>query len=270
MSHWSYFALAASLLFSAPAFAGQPAAGGQEKKKDAAEGQAAEAQAAESEAAEGEAELKTVEQQAAYAIGLNIGRNMVRSGLQDAGIDPATIARGIRDAFGGKDPALTDEQLQAALGALQTKMQAAEDKEKEATSDKNAEAGRAFLAENVKREEVKQTESGLQYEVLKSGDGPSPEATDTVVAHYHGTLLDGTVFDSSVKRGEPLEIAVNRVIPGWTEALQLMSVGDKWRLYIPAELAYGERGAGRVIGPNSTLIFEVELLDIKAKSKKKQ
>ena len=136
----------------------------------------------------------------------------------------------------------------------------AEEKQK-ATAEKNLKAGEAFIAANAKKEGVKTTASGLQYKVIKTGTGASPKLTDTVKVHYHGTLIDGTVFDSSVQRGEPVTFPVNGVIPGWTEALQLMKVGDKWQLVIPAKLAYGEDGSGP-IGPNSVLIFEVELLDI--------
>jgi len=214
--------------------------------------------------------LKTHQEQASYAIGLDIGRNMARSGLDELGITPELVARGIRDAFEGKESALTDEQVQAAmvtlqqqLAAMQQQKQKKEEEERKAAAKTNIQLGKEFLAKNAKREEVKVTDSGLQYEVIKEGDGPSPEATDTVVAHYHGMLIDGQVFDSSIQRGEPLEIPVNRVIPGWTEALQKMKVGSKWRLYVPPELGYGERGSGAVIGPNSTLIFTVELLGIK-------
>ena len=147
--------------------------------------------------------------------------------------------------------------------AFQQLMEAKMAAKAEALTKENIAAGAKYLEENKKREGVKVTESGLQYEVLTAGSGPKPAASDTVSVHYHGTLLDGTVFDSSVERGVPAEFAVGGVIPGWTEALQLMPTGSKWKVVIPSELAYGPRGAGRDIGPHATLVFEVELLDIK-------
>jgi FKBP-type peptidyl-prolyl cis-trans isomerase FklB len=158
--------------------------------------------------------------------------------------------------------------LLAGCTAKQEKMEAAKqpdakpDAKSDGKSDTKPDAGESFLAENAKKEGVKTTASGLQYKVIKSGTGESPKPTDTVKVHYHGTLIDGTVFDSSVQRGEPISFPVTRVIPGWVEALQLMKVGDKWQLFIPARLAYGEQSPSPKIGPNSTLIFEVELLGI--------
>ena len=175
-------------------------------------------------------------------------------GVQEQGgevIDMGAYLLGAQHAIAGQEskvPVDNEEQLRAALS--------------EALMQSKAASGEAFMAENAARAEVTTTASGLQYEVLTEGTGPKPQATDTVVTHYHGTLTDGTVFDSSVERGSPASFPVNRVIPGWTEALQMMGVGSKWRLVVPPELAYGERGAGGAIPPNATLVFEVELLEI--------
>lgn len=175
-------------------------------------------------------------------------------GVQEQGgevIDMGAYALGAQDAIAGQEsqvPVENEEQLMTALS--------------EALMQSKSASGEAYMIENAARPEVTTTASGLQYEVLVEGSGPKPQATDTVVTHYHGTLTDGTVFDSSVERGSPASFPVNRVIPGWTEALQMMSVGSKWRLVVPPELAYGERGAGGAIPPNATLVFEVELLEI--------
>jgi FKBP-type peptidyl-prolyl cis-trans isomerase FklB len=208
-------------------------------------------------------ELKTPKQQISYALGLDIGKDFARAGID---IEPEILGRGIADVLLKRDLLLTPEQVQAAMQALNEQMQSVRTKqieEMKAVGEANKKAGEAFLAANAKKKNIKTTDSGLQYEVLKTGKGPSPKATDKVVAHYHGTLLDGKVFDSSVDRKEPLEIPVEGVIQGWVEALQLMKVGDKWRLFVPSNLAYGPNGSPPVIGPNSALIFEVELLEIK-------
>jgi FKBP-type peptidyl-prolyl cis-trans isomerase FklB len=199
--------------------------------------------------------LKTTREQGSYAIGLNIGRSFKRDGLP---IDAAALAQGIKDALADAKPRLTDAQIEAALDALQKEADAS----KGQVGEKNKEAGKAFLDANKKKEGVVTLPSGLQYMVIKEGTGATPKATDTVRTHYHGTLIDGTVFDSSVERGQPISFPVGGVIRGWTEALQLMKVGSKWKLFIPGDLAYGPRGAGADIGPHATLIFEVELLDI--------
>lgn len=197
---------------------------------------------------------------ASYAIGMDIGGNFKRQSVE---IDGAAFAAGFADGLTGKGQ-LTEEEAKAALDDFRKQMMAKMVEKQKAAGEKNLKDGEAFLAANAKKAGVKTTASGLQYKVVKSGGatGKSPKATDTVKAHYHGTLIDGTVFDSSVQRGEPLQIAVNQVIPGWTEALQLMKEGDKWQLYIPGKLAYGERGAGGQIGPNATLIFDVELIKV--------
>jgi FKBP-type peptidyl-prolyl cis-trans isomerase len=210
-----------------------------------------------SASAQDKPDLTNPKQKTSYAIGLDIATSLKR---QDLDVDAKAIIAGIADGFAGK-PALTEEEQKAVIMDLQkSAMARAEEKEKAAAST-NLKAGEAFLAENAKKEGVKTTASGLQYKVIKSGTGPSPKPTDVVKVHYHGTLIDGTVFDSSVRRNTPATFPVNGVIPGWTEALQLMKVGDKWKLFIPAKLAYGENGPGP-IGPNRVLIFEVELLGI--------
>jgi FKBP-type peptidyl-prolyl cis-trans isomerase FklB len=195
-----------------------------------------------------------------YAIGANIGRSMKADGID---IDIDELVKGLTASISGSKLRLSDEQLRTAMTGLQRDLQAKAMKAAEAASAKNKAEGAAYLAANKKKEGVVTLESGLQYKVLKAGKGASPKATDTVKTHYHGTLIDGKVFDSSVEREEPVSFPVNRVIPGWTEALQKMKVGDKWQLVIPSELAYGERGTpDGSIGPHSVLVFEVELLEI--------
>lgn len=196
--------------------------------------------------------------QMSYAMGMNMGEYLSRTPLK---INRAVVLDGIREFLAG-NPALSQEEYVQTMQLLQARMQQAGREEMERISAANLAAERAFMAENAKKPGVVVTNSGLQYEVLKSGSGATPSASDTVRVHYVGTLLDGTEFDSSVRRGEPAEFGVNQVIAGWTEALQLMSVGSKYKLYIPARIAYGERGAGQAIPPNAALIFEVELLDI--------
>ena len=203
-------------------------------------------------------ELKDAKQKSSYAIGMDIGANFKR---QDIDVDAKALAAGIADALAGKAQ-LSDAEQRQVLTELRTQLMGkAEARQKEA-GGKNQIEGEKFLAENKKKEGVKTTASGLQYKVLKSGNGKTPKATDTVKVHYQGTLIDGTVFDSSIERGEPATFPVNGVIPGWTEVLQLMKEGDKWQVFIPSQLAYGAQGAGPKIGPNSTLIFDVELLSI--------
>lgn len=188
-----------------------------------------------------------------YALGLSLGNNLSESGLTSPDYDK--LAQGIKDVLEHNQPEIS---LQEAQSILQKFFQELQTK----ANEKNIEAGKKFLAENAQRPEVKTTASGLQYEIIKEGNGKKPTASDTVKVHYEGTLIDGTVFDSSVRRGEPATFGVTQVIAGWVEALQLMTVGSKWKLFIPSELAYGARGAGQSIAPHSTLIFEVELLDI--------
>ncbi len=207
-------------------------------------------------------ELTTPKQRTSYSLGANIGGNLKRQ-VADLDLDSKMLAAGVADALAGKS-ALSETEIEEALGAFQKEMQDKAQARQKAEGEANARKGEAFLAANAKKDGVKTTASGLQYKVLKTGTGKSPKATDIVKVHYHGTLIDGTVFDSSVQRGEPVSFPVEGVIPGWVEALQLMKEGDKWQLVIPAKLAYGEQGAGGPIGPNSTLIFEVELLTIES------
>ncbi|MFT2089885.1 FKBP-type peptidyl-prolyl cis-trans isomerase [Paraglaciecola sp. 2405UD69-4] len=202
--------------------------------------------------------FSTVETQASYGIGLQMGEQLAGNPFE--GLDISAVQAGLADAFEKKAAQVDNDTLRVAFNEIHERMQAAK---AEQFAGVIAE-GEAYLAENAKRDEVTVTESGLQYEVITQGDGDVPAPTSTVRTHYHGTLLDGTVFDSSYDRGQPAEFPVNGVIKGWTEALQLMKVGTKLKLHVPAELAYGEQGAGGAIGPHSTLIFDVELLDIVA------
>ncbi len=196
---------------------------------------------------------------ASYSIGFNLGRNLAAQGVE---IDHDMIARGVADGGSGAEPLMTVEQMDAAVGELQKQVAELQAERARVLGEKNREAATAFLASNGAREDVVTTESGLQYRVLTEGTGPKPSAQDRVRVHYTGTLLDGTKFDSSVDRGEPVAFKLDGVIAGWQEALPLMKVGSKWKLFVPSELAYGERGAPPVIGPHALLIFEVELLAI--------
>ncbi len=200
-------------------------------------------------------ELKTQNDKLSYSIGVNIGNSLKKEGLK---ISPNIVAQAIHDVFSDAKLRLTDEQMQETMMTAQKEMMA----QQSAAGEKNKAAGEKFLTENKKRKEVVTLPKGLQYEILKKGAGAKPKAEDTVKVHYRGTLIDGTEFDSSLKRGEPAVFPVTGVIKGWTEALQLMPVGSKWKLYIPSELAYGDKSPGGGIGPNSTLVFEVELLGI--------
>lgn len=199
--------------------------------------------------------LATPTQRASYTIGLNIGSNLRAQGLK---LDPAAIALGVADGLADEDPQLTEAQMEAALDALQAALEAQRAAEGEAAEAR----GQAFLDQNRQKEGVRELESGIQYEVIEEGQGQSPTAADTVRVHYRGTLIDGTEFDSSYERGQPATFGVSQVIPGWTEVLQQMKPGAKWRVVIPAPLAYGQRGAGGRIGPNETLIFDIELLEV--------
>lgn len=194
------------------------------------------------------------------------GTDVARS-FKDNNVDIVldSFVQGLKDTLDKKDAKYSPQELDAAMNQFAQAMLEKQQKDAAEAGTKNKEEGEKFLAANGKRKEVTTTASGLQYEILKKGEGNKPAATDTVSVHYHGTLVNGKVFDSSVQRGEPATFPVNGVIPGWVEALQLMPVGSKWKLFIPSKLAYGERGAGRDIGPNSALIFEVELLNIGGK-----
>lgn len=211
-----------------------------------------------SQTAKPETVLDTPAQKASYGIGLNMGRSLAQEGMDD--LSAAAVALGIEDALAKKEQRLSDEQLMEAFSFLQNRAE----ERMAAISDKNAEDGRKFLEENGKRDGVITTESGLQYEVLKKASGARPKMDDVVSVHYEGTLIDGTVFDSSIKRGSPVDLPVGGVIPGWVEGLQLMQVGEKYKFFIPSELAYGPQSPSPLIPSNSVLIFELELLEIRA------
>ena len=207
---------------------------------------------------EKEPELTTSVQQASYGIGLNMGQSLAQDGLEDLDIDALTL--GMQDALSGTEARINEKDIIAAFGELQSSL------EERATQagEANQQAGVDYLAENGQRDGVITTESGLQYEVIESGDaeGAQPSGADVVTVHYEGKLIDGTVFDSSLNRGEPIDLPVAQVIPGWVEALQLMRVGDKWKVTIPSELAYGAASPSPLIPPNSVLVFDMELLGI--------
>jgi len=195
-----------------------------------------------------------------YALGLEMGNNLKRQGID---IDPTLLGQGIKDALAGGTPRLSEAEAREAVMKFQKDQMAKQQEAQKAASAKAKAEGDAFLAANAKKDGVVTLPSGLQYKVITQGTGATPKASDTVSVHYRGRLVDGTEFDSSYKRNEPTSFPVGGVIPGWTEALQLMKVGSKWELYVPAKLAYGDRGAGGVIPPGATLVFEVELLSIK-------
>ena len=204
-------------------------------------------------------EFKGDKEKVSYSIGMDIGGNLRRGSIE---VDPDMLAKGLKDSYGGGKTLLTEDQARQAIEAFQKTLMAKKAETMQKLSDKNKTDGETFLAENAKKEGVKSLPSGLQYKEITPGAGKSPKSTDTVTTHYKGTLIDGTEFDSSYQRG-PATFPVSGVIAGWTEALQLMKEGAKWQLFVPSDLAYGERGAGREIGPNVTLIFEVELISIK-------
>jgi FKBP-type peptidyl-prolyl cis-trans isomerase FklB len=207
--------------------------------------------------------LKTDKDKVSYAIGVNIGKSMRKDTVD---VDPAIFSRGMKDAMAGGKLLLTDDEIKTTLTKLQTDLRARQEVAMQKAGEINKKAGDDFLAQNKTKEGVVALPDGLQYKILKEGNGPKPAATDSVVCNYRGTLIDGTEFDSSYKRGQPATFPVNGVIKGWTEAVQLMPVGSKWQLFVPTDLAYGNRGAGPDIGPNATLIFEVELLSIQNKA----
>lgn len=211
---------------------------------------------------------KTIRERASYAIGVNFGSNLMDSIKQDdADLDMELLIKGFKDALTKPHPAYTDEELNLAIQAFDKALAAKNTATSKATADKNKKDGEAFLAKNKQQDGVETTASGLQYKVLKSGEGKTPQKTDTVRVHYHGMLPDGTAFDSSKQRGDPVEFPVTAVIKGWSEALLQMKVGDKWMLYVPSDLAYGSRRRSNVIGPNQVVLFEVELLDIVSRTK---
>lgn len=210
--------------------------------------------------------LKNKKDKESYAIGLDIGKNFKSQSID---IDPDVLAKGVKDVLSGNKALMTDEEVQDVMTNFRKEMTAKQTARAQEAGEKNKKEGEAFLAGNKKKDGVVTLPSGLQYKITKDGSGAKPKATDTVTVNYRGTLIDGTEFDSSYKRGQPASFKVTGVIPGWTEALQLMKTGSKWQLFIPSSLAYGERGAGRDITPNATLIFDVELMSIQDEAKAK-
>ena len=210
--------------------------------------------------AEEAAVLKNQKDKVSYGIGMNIGKSLKKDAVD---VDIDLLVKGLKDSLSGGQTLMSDEEYRATLTAFQKEMMEKQAEAAKALAEKNKKEGEMFLAENGKKEGVVTLPSGLQYKVMKSGTGKTPKSGDTVETHYRGTLIDGTEFDSSYKRGQTATFPVDGVIPGWTEALQKMKEGDKWQLFVPSNLAYGERGAGRDIGPNATLIFEVELIAVK-------
>jgi len=200
-------------------------------------------------------EFSSMDERAAYAIGVSLGQNLKQQGIE---LDADIVARGLTDVLRDRKPALGPRQMQEALTALQQSLQA----KSEAEAEQNLEEGTAFLEARAEEEDVRVTDSGLQYKIIEEGEGESPSESDRVKVHYTGTLVDGTEFDSSRARGEPAVFRVDRVIAGWTEALTMMKPGAHWQLYLPPDLAYGQRGAGGQIGPNAVLVFDVELLEV--------
>jgi FKBP-type peptidyl-prolyl cis-trans isomerase FklB len=202
---------------------------------------------------------KTPKDKLSYTLGVNAGQNLQQQAID---IDPEMFARGLKDAMTGAKITLTDEEMLQIIMAFQKEAMEKQTLKMKEIAEKNKKIGEDFLAENKKKEGVKTLPSGLQYKIIKNGKGKLPKLTDKVTANYRGTLINGTEFDNSYKRGQPVKFPVNGVIPGWTEALKMMKAGSKWQLFVPPQLAYGEQGAGAIIGPNETLIFEIELLAI--------
>ncbi|ALJ00375.1 hypothetical protein DC20_17105 [Rufibacter tibetensis] len=204
-------------------------------------------------------ELRDLSQRISYIIGRDMAANFAKQGIE---VEPEALLFGLKEAISGNPSKLNQDEVQQAMMQLQMQMQEKQQASAGASGEQNKKEGEAFLEANKDKEGVQSLPSGLQYQVLESGSGKTPTRNSNVTTHYHGTLIDGTVFDSSYERGEPASFPVNGVIAGWTEALQLMKEGDKWRLFIPSNLAYGSRGAGADIGPNATLIFDVELITV--------
>jgi len=209
--------------------------------------------------------LATQKDKVSYAIGMNIGTNLHR---QSVDVDPKVLQQGLEDALAGRKTLLSEDEARATLTEFQNEMRQKQQEKMKQAGEANKKEGDAFLAANKEKEGVVTLPSGLQYKIETPGTGPKPTASDSVVCNYRGTLIDGKEFDSSYKRGQPATFPVGGIIKGWTEALQLMPVGSKWQLFVPSDLAYAERGSGPDIGPNATLIFEVELLSIQSKDKK--
>lgn len=206
--------------------------------------------------------LKSQKEKVSYIIGMDLANNLKRQSVE---IDPDSLARGVKDALSGAKPQLTDQEIREIMTSFEKEMRTKQDELKKVMGEKNKVEGEKFLAENKNKEGVQTLPSGLQYKVIVPGKEKKPQLTDTVTTNYRGTLIDGTEFDSSIRHGKPATFPVNGVIRGWTEALQLMGEGAKWQLFIPSNLAYGENGAGQMIGPNAVLIFEIELIFIQEK-----
>ncbi len=251
----------------APAAKAQPAPAAKPKAP------AAKANAAKTPAAKGAGALalKTRKDKFSYALGMNLGTNLGTSlRKQSVEVDPNIVAQGLKTSLVGSKTLMTQEEAQAVLKEVQNELLKKQQEKMQVAGEANKKEGEAFLASNKAKEGVVTLPSGLEYKILKEGNGPKPTASDSVVCNYRGALINGTEFDSSYKRGQPATFPVNGVIKGWTEALQLMPVGSKWQLFVPSSLAYAERGAGGDFGPNATLIFEVELLSIQEKPKTDQ
>ena len=212
-------------------------------------------------------ELKDQKDKVSYSIGMNIGNNLKKQSIE---VSPDILLQGIKDALSGGKTLMTEKEVNETMMSFQKEVMAKQQARMKELAEKNKKEGEAFLAENKKKEGVITLPSGLQYKVIKEGDGKIPTINDTVTVNYRGTLIDGKEFDSSYTRGQPVTFPVKGVIPGFSEALQLMKVGSKWQLFIPSNLAYGERGAGEEIGPGATLIFELELVSIKEDASKEE
>lgn len=245
-------------LFLAVAVAAGAEQSGQSNQKPAEKPMAQTAQPAQPNASGSTGKPESLEDRASYSIGLNLGRSLKTNDIK-ANAD--LIIKGLRDGLAGQ-AALTDQEMQSTMQEFQEQVQKQQEAKQKEIGEKNKMEGESFLTKNKARQGVKTTASGLQYEVLTEGTGAQPKATDTVTVNYKGTLMDGTEFDSSYERGQPATFVLNQVIPGWTEGVQLMKVGSKYKFYIPSALGYGDRGAGGVIGPNAPLVFEVELISI--------
>ena len=204
-------------------------------------------------------ELKTENDKINYSVGYRLGSDFTRQGVE---MNSAIVQKAIDDATGGGEALMTEEEMRTVMVNMATRLKAEQMEKMKQQGAENSKTGDVFLAENAGKEGVKTTDSGLQYKVITAGEGKSPQKSDKVTVHYRGTLIDGTEFDSSYSRNKPATFGVGQVIPGWTEALLMMKEGDKWEIVLPSKLAYGERGAGAKIPPNSTLVFEVELISV--------
>jgi len=210
--------------------------------------------------AEDQASLKDPKDRLSYSIGVDIGQRLKSQSIE---VDPEMLSKGIKDIYTGGKPLMTEQEVRDTLAAFQKDMIAKQKERAKVIGEKNKKEGEAYLEANKKKEGVKTLASGVQYKVITEGTGKTPKLTDTVTVNYKGTLIDGTEFDSSYKKGQPATFPVNKVIPGWTESLQLMKEGSKWQIVVPPALAYKEMGAGNMIGPDATLIFEIELISVK-------